>query len=250
MGLREGDLKDTVLRRISIDEFEPKTGESKDVVVVGFRTMDRNVAEDLNAFLSNSTFYKSIRDTEISPNRDDDGYFMLFLEVERQPSTYGFIKEMIKDISRVAGNMKWEASTHLTDDYLPLDEAEQYFISNSEEYMTREEWDEQNSEKQAVENRNNEIVEFLKNSDISNVEISENTIKISKGDVHANLQIVGLGTADKLLKDLNLHESAVDTEFDAEMQTFNRMLGEMSAIRIDKHIVIYGRNTNTVLVTK
>ena len=35
MALRENDLVNTVLKNISIDEFEPKTGDSKDVMVVG-----------------------------------------------------------------------------------------------------------------------------------------------------------------------------------------------------------------------
>ncbi len=29
MALKEGDLKDVVLKKISIDEFEPKTGDAK-----------------------------------------------------------------------------------------------------------------------------------------------------------------------------------------------------------------------------
>ena len=35
MALKEGDLKNTILKNISIDEFEPKTGEAQDVMVVG-----------------------------------------------------------------------------------------------------------------------------------------------------------------------------------------------------------------------
>ena len=35
MALKEGDLKNTILKNISIDEFEPKTGEAKDVMVIG-----------------------------------------------------------------------------------------------------------------------------------------------------------------------------------------------------------------------
>jgi hypothetical protein len=36
MALREEDLKDTVLKKISLDEFEPKTGKEEDVAVIGF----------------------------------------------------------------------------------------------------------------------------------------------------------------------------------------------------------------------
>ena len=40
MALKEGDLKNTILKNISIDEFEPKTGEAKDVMVVGLYLND------------------------------------------------------------------------------------------------------------------------------------------------------------------------------------------------------------------
>ena len=36
MALRQHDLKNTMLKKISLDEFEPKTGDTKDVMVVGF----------------------------------------------------------------------------------------------------------------------------------------------------------------------------------------------------------------------
>ena len=37
MALRENDLANTVLKKISVDEFEPKTGTSENVLVLGFQ---------------------------------------------------------------------------------------------------------------------------------------------------------------------------------------------------------------------
>ena len=37
-GLRPGDLEHLVLNKVSIDQFEPKTGESKEVLVMGLYT--------------------------------------------------------------------------------------------------------------------------------------------------------------------------------------------------------------------
>ena len=47
MALKEGDPKNTMLKKISIDEFEPKTGESADVMVVGMYLNETNPAKDL-----------------------------------------------------------------------------------------------------------------------------------------------------------------------------------------------------------
>ena len=54
MALKEGDLKNTMLKKISIDEFEPKTGESADVMVIGMYLNETNPAKDLYHFINNS----------------------------------------------------------------------------------------------------------------------------------------------------------------------------------------------------
>ena len=75
MSLHEDDLKDTVLSKISIDEFEPKTGDAKDVLVMGFYVTEDSVGHDLYKFLSGSI--QEVRDLEVSPNPNEDGYYML-----------------------------------------------------------------------------------------------------------------------------------------------------------------------------
>ena len=63
MSIQMGDLKDTILKKISIDEYEPKTGEAKDVVVLGFYLNENTPGQDLYNFISNSIY--EIRDAEI-----------------------------------------------------------------------------------------------------------------------------------------------------------------------------------------
>ena len=46
MALKEGDLKNTMLKNISIDEFEPKTGEAADVMVIGLYLNETAPAKD------------------------------------------------------------------------------------------------------------------------------------------------------------------------------------------------------------
>jgi len=247
MGLREGDLKDTILKKISLDEFEPKTGDSKDVIVAGFLLKDKAVGEDLNSFLSSSRFYKNIRDIEISPNRNDDGYFMLFMEIDRNEHSLGYIKEIVKDISRVAGNLKWEASTHLTDDFYPLESEEltTYFISNPEKYMTREEYEQQQA---SVELESN-VYEFLKHSDCESVVIEDNNITLKGRGHSATLEIVKFGKGTEAMKEVGIHESAIE-EMDMDVRAFNQMLGGMRALRIAENIVIFNPKDDTVLITK
>ena len=63
--LKHEDLKGVVLNKISIDEFEPKTGEKENVAVFGFYVEEKAVGDDLANFLEKSTF--DFRDVEVTP---------------------------------------------------------------------------------------------------------------------------------------------------------------------------------------
>ena len=70
MALKEGDLKSTILKKVSIDEFEPKTGSAQDVMVIGMYLNEIAPAKDLYHFINNSII--EIRDVEVSPNPNSD----------------------------------------------------------------------------------------------------------------------------------------------------------------------------------
>lgn len=251
MGLKEGDLRDTVLSKISIDEFEPKTGESADVIVMGFKVIDKAVGEDLQVFLNNSHLFDGIRDVEVSPNRDADGYFMVFLEVDRSEKTIGFLQEVLADVERVTDKLKWTASTHLTDEFYPFgsDEFMEYFIDNPANYITREEFDQRAADVAAEAKLHEDIFSFLQDSTLEDVSISEGRISMRSVWDSADLEIVAFGRANEVMQQVGIHESAI-APMDYDTQLFNRMLGRMRAIRIAEHIVIFNPNSDTVLITK
>ena len=261
MGLKYGDLKDTVLSKISIDEFEPKTGESRDVVVLGLRVIENNVGQDLYSFLNSGV--ADIRDIEVSPNPNDDGHYMVFVEMDRNENTLTNIRNMIKDVENVAGKLKWKASTHLTDDYFPLneDDIQNYFISNPEDYLTKDEWlaqvqAEEEAEMESVREANCgcgndpcDTLEFLKASSLQNASISEGKLLMQGANQTATLEIVKFGDAKDVMAEIGISESAIKP-LDSVMRKFNGMLGEMRAIPIDDYIVIFHPENNNVLVTK
>ena len=141
MGLKHQDLRDTVLSRISIDEYEPKTGDSSDVVVVGFRVIDQLPGKDLYSFINSSTI--DVRDVETSPNPDLENNYWVFVELDREPGCLDKIRELVKDIEQVSGPLKWQAKTHLTDDHHALGGAdiEQFVIQEPDNYMNRADYE-------------------------------------------------------------------------------------------------------------
>lgn len=104
-GVEYGDLQSLVSNTVSVAEFEPKTGTEDDVVVVGFYCKDEAPAQDLASFIEKSVV--DILDTEVSPNPDEEGYYMVFVEVENEEiMTKAFA--LLDDVSRLTDIQSWE----------------------------------------------------------------------------------------------------------------------------------------------
>jgi len=260
MGIKHGDLADTILKKISIDEFEPKTGDVKDVVVVGFNLVEQAAGKDLYTFLNNSTL--NIRDVEVAPNTNQDGYFMVFLEFDRDDKLPGKLVELVNDVSNVAGKLSWVASTHLTDDYYPIgsEQLAEFLITDPDNYMTRDQWEEMRSQKaeeariaeeQALaESNSHKILEFLRDSDLREAGFSDQgylTVMGNKG--LAQFEVVSFGDADEALAEAGIGESPI-LESDYNTRVFNEMLGQLNAVKIDEYIVVFNTNTKQALVGK
>ena len=261
MSIQVGDLKDTILKKISIDEYEPKTGEAKDVVVLGFYLNENTPGQDLYNFISNSIY--EIRDAEVSPNPNPDNYYMVFVEMDRNENVLENIKSIIKDVENVSGSLPWEASTHLTTESFPLDseELEKYVILNPDYYMTKEEWESTVGAEDAMEesvtleqncgcgNDPCETLAFLKNTNLLDVKLNNNVLEMQDKNHTATLQFVKFGEAKQVMADIGITETAL-SPVDNTLKKFNSMLGEMKAVKIDEYVVIFNPADKNVLVTK
>ena len=81
-GVEYGDLDSLVDSTVSVAEFKPKTGTEEDVIVLGFYVKDEAPALDLAKFIERGV--TPILDTEVSPNPNDVGMYIVFVEVENE----------------------------------------------------------------------------------------------------------------------------------------------------------------------
>lgn len=266
MALKEGDLKDVVLKKLSIDEFEPKTGDAKDVLVLGFQVTEGNVGDDLYGFLNGSTV--EIRDIEVSPNPNDDGFYMVFVEMDRNESVVESIKTLLRDTERLAGKLRWEAKTYLNDNYLPLSEDEiyQYIITDPNNYVTREEFEakraveeaerleEENriAEEAAAQDASNKILEFLRDSNLLQAGVNEGRLVLQDSRNVIALELVDFGPSSEVMLKHGIQESAIKFDFDKVLfGKLKGMLGEMAALPIDQYVVIYNPSKqDNILIAK
>ena len=104
-GLVKGDLDGLVLPVVSIDEYESKLDSS--FIVVGFYVTEKDAANDLNRFIQKSTV--DLMDTEISPASDEDGFYLVFVEFERNEDFPYNITQLLEQIENLVGIDEWQA---------------------------------------------------------------------------------------------------------------------------------------------
>ena len=258
MALRQQDLKNTMLKKISVDEFEPKTGETKDVMVVGFHIHEQQAGKDLYRFLNHSIH--EIRDVEVSPNPNPENYFMVFVEMDRNENSVDNIKSLVKEIENISGDLDWNISTLLSEKLIDLqsEELNKFVQLDPESYLSPDDWKAQKAEEAKqqeterleaeAQDNSNKILEFLKGSSLLEAGINDNKLHMRGSKDIATLEIVDFGPAKDIMSDLGISESAVK-ELNYSLRKFNSMLGEMKAIPIAEYIVVFGNNDD-ILVTK
>ena len=270
MSLRERDLEHSMLKKISIDEFEPKTGKEQDVAVVGFYVNSSDAGTDLYNFVSNSVIEN--RDVELSPNADEDGYYMVFVEVDRNGELLKNITSLAEEVERVAGKLNWQFKTPYLEEYASFDEAEKYVQQDSEDYLTAADYkaklegefnkvndveDEEEEEgvplipQEESAIKTEDIMEFLHNTNLLDASVNEGILTMKDARGKLDLQIVDFGYGPDVMSDLGIQESAIKADPDKFLfDKLNSMLGEMKALPIDNYVVLYDPSHKDVLIAK
>ena len=105
-GLRIGDLENLVSPKISIDEFEAKSGSENEVLVVAFYVKDDQPAMDLATFIERGS--NKVIDTEVSPAPDDDGHYLVFVEINKDETAMPTVLKILKDLKQLVDVDVWE----------------------------------------------------------------------------------------------------------------------------------------------
>lgn len=261
MGLKANDLQDTILKKISLDEFHPKTGDEKDVAVVGFRVSQSAPGQDLYKFLNRSVI--ETRDIEVSPNANDDGHYMVFIEMDRNEKLLDNIKALVKDVEHVATKLPWKVTLPYIEEEMDLvDEGlSQHVQTDPEQYLTPAEYKEKiasdlEAEKLELEqaeamDNSNKILEFLKNSNILEAGINDNILHIRGSKDIFSANIVNFGNGKQVMEEIGISESAIRYDYEPVMLAkLNSMLGNVRALPINEYIVMFNNDTKDILVTK
>lgn len=246
MTLKFNELQDLVLPKISIDEFSPKTGSNKDVIVLGFYVKDREPAKDLSKFIETAAF--DILDVEHSPATDEDGNYMVFVEVKRNDDFFEFAEKLVDDIDNIIEDVKWEYKPYYSDNEFGHGDMgwKNYVITDPKKYVTKEEFNEQKVQEEK-QRYNESIGNFFIDSLISSVSLDENNITIDNGRRKYTFEILNFG--NEILEDIS-SEPLLDRMPDDIY--FERVLGKGYVVNnfSEQRISITKEGSDKVLMLK
>jgi len=186
MGLRHKELEGQILPLISIDEFEPKTGTTEEVIVVAFFAKDELPAFDLDEFIDKGVI--DFLDSEVSPNPNEDGYYLVFVEFKRQPNFW------LK-----TGDINWRVQPYLVDElYKVHDKAlHDVVITDEEGYVPKRQYDAT-------------VEEFFHDSDLLVLEKDDTHLRLAGAMNQVILEFVDFDKTDRLIERLRLDEKHID----------------------------------------
>lgn len=252
--LRENDLKDVVMPMISFDEFKPKTGDKEKVVTIGFYVTEKAAGKDLGNYLSSSSI--EFRDIDVSPNPNEDGFYMVFAEVDRAIGLEETLRNTVKEVTRLSGDMDWKVSLYLSDDMLDLssDSISEYIIEDPDNYVTKEEFQENKrmkEEEAAYQQKISAINEFFSGSNASDVFLENDVLTIKDYKYTVSLTLEHFGPGKPTLEEAGLSELAIDSDFDYSlMKQLSSIQGSLSIVPINKHVVFHNAESDQVLIAK
>ena len=95
-GLEHGDLARLIHPKLHIDEFKSKMGDDADILVASIKLKEKNPASDLMSFIERG--YDWVLDADVSTGELEDGDYLVFVELERNPAAAKQLLTMIDDI--------------------------------------------------------------------------------------------------------------------------------------------------------
>lgn len=101
---------------INVDGFSAKAGNDDEIIVVAFYLNDKEPADKLNTFIQRG--YNNAIDCEVSPNPDENGKYLLFVEFKRVPEFCNHLLELLEDVENLSGKKDWKFQTYHQDKLL------------------------------------------------------------------------------------------------------------------------------------
>jgi len=240
--LKRFDLKNTVLPKISIDEFEPKTGKVEEVIVVAFYTIDQDPANDLSEFLDKS--FLPILDVEPSPNPNDKGEFLVFVEFRRNTNFNNVFESLIAEVENLTNEMRWKVMPYLAKHTYDFKSGEwaRFVIVEPSKYVSRKEF-----LLGMRDGINIQAKDFFKNEEIK-VDENKSSISLTRGNRTIVLEKYYYEKESILSEDEKFTSTPMIFEGNYDVSVLSGLLGpNWLVIQHGQNLIIKENNNDIIL---
>lgn len=231
--LERESLKGTILPLVSVDEYLPKAGSQEEIIVVAFYTIDEDPANDLDDFIEKGVI--DVLDVDVSPNPDENGNYLVFVEIERKPTFFEKFYSLLKDVENVSGKQEWKVKAYLADDVVAYDDDSllDYIVTLPDEY-----------EVSVTEN----IRDLFKNSNVLTCDVQDCIIKLASSRQAVVLEYIGKG--DSVLKEHKIYDQPIELErIDSRVIVLRTILGSSWDVnKLREHMVLQHIDGEPILV--
>lgn len=177
-GLSRNALDFLIQPLMSIDEYSSKISDKR-AIVIGFFINELDPANDLSNFIDRSSV--PILDTEVSPAPTPDGYYVVFVELQRDEDFPKNVIELLDDINNITNIKEWTFQSPKHEDPLPTT------LGNLKKYV---ELSQDNMPDDVNDDDVKDLKEFWEFADLDTVQINESVITFIKHSVPHRYRII------------------------------------------------------------
>lgn len=109
--IRYGELRYISKNVVEVGMFNPKSGSDNDILVVNFFVKEESVLNSISTFIEYMTLNTYIA-TSHSNYIDDDGFYMIFIELEKNKNTYNDFLKLVKQMSNLTLYTNWDINVY------------------------------------------------------------------------------------------------------------------------------------------
>lgn len=238
MGLQQGDLINLVNKVIEIDSYKSKMGNDADIVVLSFTVNEKEPGQDLVNFIERG--YSFVLDADVTAGEQNDGYYRVFVEIERDPNVPEQIMELMDGVSKLTG----------IDDF-----KYRYYKSFKSEPLTIEglsqtvPLDNQSYESLVNESNMNNFKNFFNRSYLEEIDLTEDQeliIKKSFADP-VGFRVKDFGNKHDILE--NIDEKINMNDY-AEILFLTKYIGDYNIMKFGTKTITLENNGHTLVVER
>jgi len=225
-GLSRKALEQLVQPIISIDEFESKISDKR-CIVIGFYCGDADPARDLSHFVDRSS--EPVLDTEVSPAPTPDGYYVVWVEVQRDDHFPQVLLDLLGEVDNLTDVKQWQFQCPGHKDPMPVNKEnlqKNLILDQSKiaEPVDDDEDDQGPDEEEPTpepdeENGSDELSEFWKCATVDNVIVEQAKV---------TLQHLGNVFSFRVSRDIPANIDALNESSDG--RRLQRLVGPMFAV--------------------